>query len=371
MSGQVRVLHISPSVRGYGAERLVVELLTHLSNSDVDAALLTIYEPPAGAGEALPFRVIHAGRKNRKDRLFLWKLIREIHRYRPDIVHTHTHVGKYWGRIAAVCAGSRCIVHTEHNPCDFRRTPVERAADWMLHRATARVVTFFKDQGLRLSRFERLPLRKVVVIPNGLALPAPVENRVRAREQLGIARDEFSILVVGRMEYQKNHILALRAFAGLHRQTRAKALLMFAGSGENEVTLRGLARALQIEDRVRFLGYRTDLPALLPSADLLLMTSWFEGMPLALLEAMTAGVPILSTPWLGARDMLGDGRFGLLARDFEPVQVAAEIERAIARPLLRRSVAARAQRHVREAYDVGKMVDAHRRLYLQLRGGRS
>jgi glycosyltransferase involved in cell wall biosynthesis len=363
----VRVLHISPSVRGYGAERLVVELLTHLPDERVDAALLTIYEPPPNS-DALPFPVFHAGRKSRKDRFFLWKLIREIQRYQPDIVHTHTHVGKYWGRIAALCAGSRCIVHTEHNPCDFRRTPLERALDWLLQRGTSRVVTFFKEQGLRMSRFERLPMQKVVVIPNGLALSGPAENRLQARQRLGIALDEFAILVVGRMEYQKNHILALRAFSALQRKTREKALLLFAGSGENEVMLRGLARALEIDDRVRFLGYRTDLPSLLPGADLVLMTSWFEGMPLALLEAMTAGVPVLSTPWLGACEMLGGGRFGLLASDFEPFRVAAQIERAIAYPRMRRSVAERAQRHVRETYQVERMVDAHRRLYLQLCG---
>jgi len=348
---------------------LVIELLTQLSysHSDVDAALLTIYEPPANALGALPFPVFHAGRKNRKDRFFLWKLIREIHRYRPDIVHTHTHVGKYWGRLAALCAGSRCIVHTEHNPCDFRpRTPVERVMDWFLHRKTSRVVTFFKEQGLEMSRFERLPMHKVVVIPNGLALSGPAETRLRARQRLGIALEEFAILVVGRMEYQKNHILALRAFAALDQSTRAKSVLLFAGSGENEVMLRGLARALEIDDRVRFLGYRTDLQTLLPGADLVLMTSWFEGMPLALLEAMTAAVPIVTTPWFGASEMLGDGRYGFLTADFEPFQVAAQIERAIAHPRMRRSVAERAQQYVRETYDVNRMVEAHSRLYHQL-----
>jgi glycosyltransferase involved in cell wall biosynthesis len=371
MSGQVRVLHISPSIRGYGAERLVVELLSHLPSSEVDTALLTIYEPPAEMRAALPFPLLHAGRKNRKDRLFLWRLIREIQRYRPDIVHTHTHVGKYWGRVAALFAGSRCIVHTEHNPCDFRRTPVERAADWLLHLRTSRIVTFFTEQGARLSRFEGFPQRKVVVIPNGLASSEPVADRVHARARLGLKRDEFALLLVGRMEYQKNHILALRAFSALSRPTRSKTLLLFAGAGENEPMLRGLAHALKIEDRVRFLGYRTDVPALLPGADLVLMTSWFEGMPLALLEAMTAGVPVVSTPWLGARDLLGDGRYGFLTADFEPSNVAAEIERAIARPAIRQSVAERAQAYVRETYGIAKMVDAHRRLYLQLRGSRA
>jgi glycosyltransferase involved in cell wall biosynthesis len=366
MKNKPRVLHILPSVRGYGAERLIVELLTYLRSSDVEAALLTIYETPPEVRRALPFPILDAGRKSRKDRFFFWKLVREIRNYKPDIVHTHTHVGKYWGRFAAMFAGVRCIVHTEHNPCDFRRTWMERAADWLLHKATSRVVTFFDEQGARLSEFERLPRRKLVVIPNGLALPQHDGGRAAARRRLGIARDDFVIMTIGRMEYQKNHILALRAFSVLPPGVRERTLLLFAGSGKDETMLRGLAHALKIHERVRFLGYRDDVAELLPGADLVLMTSWFEGMPLTLLEAMDAGIPIVSTPWLGARDMLGDGRFGFLSAGFDPFKVAAEIERAVMRPAMRRGVADRARQHARQTYDINRMADAHRAMYAQL-----
>jgi glycosyltransferase involved in cell wall biosynthesis len=364
----VRVVHILPSVRGYGAERLIVELLKHLSSPAIDASLLTIYSPPPDAGTTLPFSIAHAGRKHRRDRLFLWRLVREIRRLKPDIVHTHTHVGKYWGRVAALLAGATRIVHTEHNPCDFRRTPLERVADCLLHRATARVVTFFREQGAALREFEHLPAAKLVLIPNGLTFPETRGDRNAARRHLGLPAGQFAIMVVGRMEFQKNHILAMRAFAAMSEDVREKAVLLFAGAGENEIVLRGLARALQIEERVRFLGYRTDLHALLPGADLLLMTSWFEGMPLALLEAMIAGVPIVSTPWLGARTMLGDGRYGFLTADFTPAKVAAQIQRAVKYPGIRRAIAERASTYVRETYDIARMVDAHRQMYLQLQG---
>jgi glycosyltransferase involved in cell wall biosynthesis len=366
MNRKVSVLHILPSVCGYGAERLIVELLRHLPSPEVDAALLTIYEPPAGARESLPFPVFHAGRKNRKDRLFLLRLVGEIRRRKPDIVHTHTHVGKYWGRVAARLAGVRRIVHTEHNPCDFRRTLLERVADWVLHRATSRVVTFFPEQGAALIDFESLPERKLVLIPNGLTLARDGANRAEVRDRLGIDQTPFAIMIIGRMEFQKNHMLALRAFASMPETVRDQTLLLLAGSGEQEPVLRSLAHALQVAERVRFLGYRNDVPSLLAGMDLVLMTSWFEGMPLALLEAMIAGVPIVTTPWLGARNMLADGRFGFLTPGFEPPHVAAEIQRAVGHPLMRRDVAARAQRHVRETYDIKNMVDAHRRMYLQL-----
>ncbi len=368
MKDKVRVLHILPSVRGYGAERLIVELLKYLPSDEVEAELLTIYEPPAHAREALPFNVFDAGRKDRRDRLFMCRLVREIRRCNPDIVHTHTHVGKYWGRVAALLAGTKQIVHTEHNPCDFRRTVMERVADWILHRVTARVVTFFREQGTALVERESLPKQKLVLIPNGLTLPQPTEDRAPARQRLGIRSDQFAIMTVGRMEYQKNHVLALRAFALLPESVRKRAVLFFAGSGKEEVVLRGLAFALHIGEQVRFLGCRNDVPELLAGADLLLMTSWFEGMPLTLLEAMLAGVPIVSTPWLGARNMLADGRYGFLTPGFEPAHVAAQIERTLAHPTVRREIAERARQHVTSTCDIRQMADAHRRMYLNLSG---
>ncbi len=371
MTAAVRVLHILPSIRGYGAERLIVDLLGHLSSPDIDAALLTIYEPPADLRQRLTFPLLHAGRRDRRDRAFIWQMTREIRRFKPDIVHTHTHVGKYWGRFAALLAGARCIVHTEHNPCDVRRTRLERAADWLLHRMTARVVTFFSEQVAALSRQERLPAGKMLAIQNGVTLVDGHEDRTLARERLAVGDDEFAIALVGRMEYQKNHALALRAFSALEPATRERSVLLFVGAGENEPMLRDLATELGIAGRVRFLGYRTDVASILPGADVLLMTSWFEGMPLALIEAMLAKVPIVTTPWLGASDMLDHGRYGLIADGFAPEHLAAQIERARENPELRRTLAERAERHAREAYDIKRTADAHRTMYLRLCGSSS
>ncbi|MBV8725304.1 MAG: glycosyltransferase [Candidatus Eremiobacteraeota bacterium] len=368
MNDKITVLHIVPSVSGYGAERLVVELLKNLASPQINVALLTIYETPEETRAALPFPIHSARRKHRHDRLFFYRLVREIRSCKPDVVHTHTHVGKYWGRFAAMVAGARTIIHTEHNPCDFRRTPLERVSDWLLHRGTSRVVTFFAEQGDAIVRRENLPAHKLVIIPNAVR---PCEQRndcQAARDVLSLERDDFAIMVIGRMEYQKNHILALRAFAALPATLRDRALLLFAGSGKDEEVLRGLSHALAIGHRVRFLGYRSDLAALINGADLVLMTSWFEGMPLALLEAMIAGVPIVTTPWIGARNMFDNGRLGFITAGFAPDEVAAAIERAIARPKIRANVAARAKQHVDATYDMAKMIDAHQQLYLQACG---
>ncbi|MBV8117795.1 MAG: glycosyltransferase, partial [Candidatus Eremiobacteraeota bacterium] len=167
----MRVLHVLPRAHGYGAERQVVELLAGLRADDIAAGLLTVYENGVTSSSGLPFEMLSAGRTHRGDRLFLPRLVREIRTFRPHIVHTHTHVGRYWGRAAAILAGVPHIIHTEHNPCDPRRTRLQRVADTFLNSMTERVVTFFSEQALFLSTLDGWPREKFALIPNGLAFP--------------------------------------------------------------------------------------------------------------------------------------------------------------------------------------------------------
>lgn len=366
---QVRVLHILPSAHGYGAERQVVELLAGMRADDIASALLTIYHTDLTNIDALPFAMLSADRNGRTDKLFFPRLVREIRSFRPHIVHTHTHVGKYWGRAAAIVAGVPHIVHTEHNPCDPRRTRFERWADALLNPKTERVVTFFGEQATFLSSTDGWPREKFALIPNGLAFPIASDGtRAEARKALQLPNDRFAIFLIGRMEYQKNHALALEALAQMRPEVRARVLLCFAGSGEQESALRKQSHELDVDESVRFLGYRQDLRELLPGADLVLMTSRFEGMPLALIEAMSSSIPVLTTPWTGSRTMLGDGRYGFITRSFEPQDVARSVERAIEHPAARASVARNAYQFVQDSYGIGRMIAAHIDLYRDLCG---
>lgn len=363
----LRVLHILPSIQGYGAERQIVDLLPLLQSPDLTTGLLTIYEPTRDECAKMRFPLCCAGRKSRRDYFFLPRLVGEIRRFKPHIVHTHTHVGKYWGRVGALLAGVQTIVHTEHNPCDPRRTKLERLADSTLHRITACIVTFFSEQRDFLARYERAPAEKIAVIPNGIRLPAVTDfNRADARRKLGMSGDQIAIVVVGRMEYQKNHRLALEAIAALNPVVRNRVVLHFMGAGVLETELRELTRSLGIAEHVRFHGFRGDVREMLPAADLLLMTSWFEGMPLTLIEAMISGVPVISTPWTGARSMLGDGRFGFIVPGWDAHLVATEIERSLALPVARATMAQRAREYVFEQYGIERMAEAHQDLYRRL-----
>jgi glycosyltransferase involved in cell wall biosynthesis len=370
----LRVLHLIQFLRGSGAERQVCDLLPFLQSEGLTVAALSMYKSGFTPDELrdLPFASIEVGRKNRADYSFLPRLVGQIRKFAPDIVHTHTHSGKYWGRVCAWMAGVRTVIFTEHNPCDPRRSRIEKLADPVLHSRTTRIVTFMDEQRRVLSRTDRVRMEKIVVIPNGLmgegqeSTPA---MRAEGRRVMNVGNEEYAALMVGRLEFQKNYELALRAMAAIPPADRAKIRLFLAGSGTEEVKLRGLSRALDIEENVRFLGQRKDVPALLAGADVLLTTSLFEGMPIALIEAMNAGTPIVSTPWTGATDMLGNGRYGMLAPGWTPEDVAGELVRSLANPCIRSGLSSRAREYARQAFDIRKMARAHRDLYEELRPG--
>ncbi len=363
----LRILHILPTMQGYGAERQIMQLLPRLQSQDTTAALLTVYAPRDEQRQAVTFPVLDASRASGRDFTFIVRLVEKIRSFRPDVVHTHMHVGKYWGRFAAVAAGVRTIVHTEHNPCDPRRSLLDRLADRTLGPHTTRYLTFFSEQTRMVTQLDGLEPSKVQIIPNGLDFAQiPLHDRNEARALLDLSLDDSVVLVIGRMMFQKNHDLALRALSAIPEDRRRNVVLLFAGSGELEVELRELAVSLGVWRNTRFLGYRTDVPQILAASDLLLMTSRFEGMPLALLEGMHAGIPILTTPWTGSRSMLGDGKYARISASWDVADLSSELMRALIEQKEMRAMASSAKEFVETEFTLERMALAHRNFYLDL-----
>ncbi len=365
----MRVLHVIPTLAGGGAERFVASLAPRLCDSGLDCGVMTIYP------STVPFDrltrgqvdVIDIERSGRYDPGFFGRMVSEMRSWGPDLVHTHMHNGKYWGRLAALFSGVRAIVHTVHNPCDPHRIFGEQFVDRLLNAASAAIVTFSQSQRRFLCDLERIPLDKVVVIPNGIThLAVPQKSaKEKARRLLGITPDEFVIFVVGTLYRPKNQRLALEALSAMPLQ-RCRIRLCVVGDGIDRNVLEQLASDLGVAEHVTFLGSRGDVREILPGADLLFVPSLTEGMPLAVLEAMSVGVPILSTPWIGASDLLEEGQLGMLARDWKPSTIAECFSRAMLERDRAKLVAMRAQSRARAEYDIAITARSYRRLYESL-----
>jgi glycosyltransferase involved in cell wall biosynthesis len=274
--------------------------------------------------------------------LTVWELRRVIRAWRPDAVFAHGFSDHIWGRQAAVAEGVARIFHVEHNTRE-RYTPRRLAQALALQPRTQASIGV--SEGVRTALVERgFDPAKCIAIPNGIALerfaasaPAPWEQR------------EAAILMASRFARQKDHATLIAALALLRARGLAPTLYL-AGAGSARLRRKAAAQAarLGLQQQVRFLGSVADLPQRLAATQLFVLSTHWEGMPLALVEAMAAGCACVATDVLGAREVIEHGRTGLLVPHAD-AQALADALQALLRDAQRAAQLGQAAR--RQAFD--------------------
>jgi glycosyltransferase involved in cell wall biosynthesis len=232
---------------------------------------------------------------------------------RADVLHTHVHFSlNVLGRLAGRLAGARVVAHM-HIGNVFRSDPAARRAQRALDNLTARLcasIIAVSEATRRELVAQGYPARRVAVVHNGVDLPARPTGR---RPEQVPERAPF-VLHVGRLAPVKGQRELIEALARLDRRD---AVVLLAGKdleagGAFERELAALAEDHGVEERVVFAGYRDDVPDLLAAADVFVLPSWDEGLPLTVLEAMAAATPVVATRVGGTPEAVVDGETGLL-----------------------------------------------------------
>ncbi|MCS6923443.1 MAG: glycosyltransferase [Fimbriimonadales bacterium] len=215
------------------------------------------------------------------------------------------------------------------------------------------------------------------VIPNGIPLweyRQDAERRPQWRHQEHIPSDATVVVCVASLRPAKNHPMLLKAFARIAHK-RDVYLLVAGGehpaSREHAQAVKRLASDLGITDRVRFLGTRTDVPAILNASDIFVLASHYEGNPLSVMEAMAAGLPPVCTAVGGVPELIQHERTGLLVPPEDEVALAEALDRLIADAPLRRQLGAAAREYACAHFDVKTMVRAYEQFYLERLGALS
>jgi len=184
-----------------------------------------------------------------------------------------------------------------------------------------RVITVSEDNVGHLVRNHKVPRRKIRVVRIGI--PEPRGGRpADVRNELGISREDFLCIMIGSLEERKGHRTVFEALVGLPAHVK----LIIAGKGEREMEYRAAAAELGLGNRIRFLGYREDIDALLIASDALLLPSTLEATPYVVIEAMAARLPVIASRVYGIPELVHDGTTGVL---IEPGN-SDELARAIA-----------------------------------------
>ena len=367
---RVRILFLITDLQVGGAPRVVKELACALALAkgdltfDVQVACLA----PAGpVAEQLRNHgiVTHClGALGPWDVRVFWRLGRLIRRFRPEILHCslmHANVaGRIIGRLLAV-PGIIASIHT-----------AEQGKLWhlVLENLTCRLgaVTVCVSDSVRrhVARYAHIPPSRLKVIANGIdgrrfAQAVPMDLAL-----FGIKTGRVTLIFVGRLDAVKAIDVLLYSLARLVNIDGCDAQLLVVGDGPQRPVLESLCRKLKITDRVCFCGLRRDVERLLKTADIYVQPSRWEGLPLSVLEAMAAGLPVVASRTEGLTDIIENGRTGLLAPVGDSRQLADKIMELVENPNKAQILGRSAQNYVRRRHSLGNMINAYMELYRSL-----
>ena len=278
--------------------------------------------------------------------------------HRIDVAHSHEFTMAVYGSWAAHRAAVPHVI-TMHGGRYYAKAWRRRIALRLAVASSGGVHAVSRDLGSSLQRDLYLSPSQVHVVPNGVRVRPAGTHSLRAELQL--ESDERLLLAVGNLYPVKGHrflIDALSSLSGRHPTLH----LAIAGRGELANALMEQARSLGIVARVHLLGLRSDIPALLADADLFVMPSLSEGLPVAVLEAMFAGRAIVATDVGEVRSVL-QGDAGLVVPPADSAALAAAIDRLVEDPAEARRLGERAAARAAEAYSLDRMVERYAGIY--------
>jgi len=383
MTRPIKVLHIAARLNIGGVAIYVIQLTAYLNTPAFQSQLVC---GVVGASEGdmryladekgVPVTVIPSlGREISPIRdiatiVQLWRLIR---RERPDVVHTHTAKAGFVGRVAAWLAGVPVIVHTYHGHVFAgyfgpTKTRVFLWLERLCARLSSKIITLSAGLKRELSEVYHVTSPDhIAVIELGFELDAlaKVGRHVGSfRAQHIIPADAPLVGIVGRLVPIKNHALFLQTAQCIH-QRLPDACFAIVGDGECRAELETLAQTLGIQDRVRFVGWQTDLVPVYSSLDALALCSNNEGLPVSLIEAMAAGVPVAATAVGGVIDLLDNGRLGVMVPPNNDEALTNAVIRALTDPQVKQ-LAVEARAAVLNRYDIRVSVAHTEQLYREL-----
>ncbi|WP_170388208.1 glycosyltransferase [Ruegeria atlantica] len=328
----LRLLYIIDSLRIGGAETLLLDLLdaAHQRGDQVKVAYFT-QGPLEIEITRRGVETVRLSRHGLRDPRALTRALRLMRDWNPDIVHTHLIKSDLVGQLAARYMNRRRVI-TLHNTDPWRRKRVLSGIYRTLTSGADACLAVTENVADHVARFGGYNRARIEVVQNGVDLDRFAAGRVQPMDlsQFGVPEDAVVLAKIGRVTEQKDHENFLQAISRLQeRNLNMHALIV--GDGELSEVVRQRARSLGLGDgQLTFTGNLRDMPSLLAAIDIFTLASKWEGLPMALLEAMAAEVPVVSTAVGGIPDLIKDGVNGMLVAPSDPSALAGALECVIA-----------------------------------------
>ena len=360
-----RILFFTVDGRIGGTEKMVISLATGLLKEEFSVAILTI--KPIGSLHRSAQRMgvpAYTLDINIRSKIFLlpFRLYRFLLVYRPNILQSFLFSANIFGRLVGKAAGVPIVVGGQRSTDPWRRfyhNVIDR-----LTSPLCRFIVSNSQAGRRMLLRTGIPPEKVMVIPNGVPSATPIPKE-EAKSYLGFSKDTLLVGSVGNLRSAKGYQYLLPAFREvIHKFPGAK--LLISGAGPLRKDLEDFSGRLGLSGSVSFLGFQRNLSLFYSALDVFVLPSLWEGMPVALLEAFSHGLPVVATSVSGIPEVVTEGQEGFLVEPANPQQIAQKIIMLLEDEKRRLEMGRKGKERVEKDFSQDKMVSAYVKLYRDL-----
>jgi len=358
-----RILYVITDLQPGGVPLHLYRLATHMSDAGHDVAVVSLAADGAVADRLNDHgvNVMSCDACCALDWRVFDRLAEYIQQYQPQIIHSFLFHANNAARVSCMMSGfprNRLI-------CEIQTAEIERSwhlwVDRFMHRFCRITVGNSKSVVDHLHQRARIPRDRLQLIEGGVDVEAVGRAEPYDRAELNVKENETVLLWAGRLDPVKGLDTLIAAVDRVRAAHPVRLLL--AGEGDYRSTVERLIQSHQLQSIVTLLGHRDDVHRLMQTADIFVFPSRTEGMPNALLEAMAAGRPVVTTRAAGCQDVVIENETGILVEVDQPEQLAAAINRLITDQPLAKRLAQNAARHARTRFAISTMFERYADLY--------
>jgi glycosyltransferase involved in cell wall biosynthesis len=357
------ILHLS-STSGLGGAEMIVKRLASSLDARRFRSVVCLFSPgwlyDASTNQGIPTSVVRIN--GAFDLRWARAFAALVKRERVSVIHAHEFTANTYGSLMGQILGVP-VVATVHGKNYFAEQAKRRMAYRYVSRVS-RMVAVSTDLKQFIVRRAGVSENRVDVIYNGvdLADPPPKEQLDAIRKDLNLDGYDHVIGAVGSLYPVKGHVHLIEALPEILR-VFPRTLLLLVGQGDLEQELKAEVARRDLGAHVRFLGFRTDVPALLSLLDVFVLPSLSEGLSMALLEAMAAGKPVVATKVGGNAELVIDGDTGFLIDAESPQSLSAKVVQVLRDKARATSMGERGRRRVHDKFSFHAMVDRYQSCY--------
>lgn len=360
----MKVLHIINSLHYGGAEKLIRDTVPEYIKHGITTEVLVLYESGEPMYNELTLehhvRVFSsATRYSVYSACHIFRIRKKIRDY--DIVHVHLFPGLYWAALSTIFLKHKTkLILTEHNTVNRRRSHfLLKYVDRFIYRRYDQIIAISRDVQEHLKRHLGKNYLRICIISNGIHLDKLREAVPYTKAALGIPDNARVIIQVASFTAQKDQHTLIKAIASMKQNVH----VLLVGDGHLIGDMKQFARSLGVAQRVHFLGYRSDVPQLLKTADISVLSSHYEGFGLVMAEGMAAGNPCVGSNVEGLSEVIGEA--GLLFEPENHIMLKQHLEKLLSDPLYYKKIQLQCKERA-ALYDISFMITSYINMYKKL-----